>query len=126
VLNICNDHIQHIMDAHTTTHGIESTIDAVRDGKINILRRGPITSEQLSAFGKVGLATDRAKISAPGQLPSHYAPKTPLRVVDDLKSFAPQTNRRCALLAWNWIEKDKRFVAIRNLSERQDLREAAA
>jgi REP element-mobilizing transposase RayT len=82
-------------------------------------------------FGGVDLHShrqdaDATKISAPGQLPSHYAPKTPLRVVDDLKSFAPQTNRRCALLAWNWIEKDKRFVAIRNLSERQDLREAAA
>ena len=126
VLDELDGHIPLIIDAGPTTHGIESTIVAVRDGKIDILRRGPITSEQLSAFGKVGLATDRAKISAPGQLLSHYAPKTPLRVVDDLKSFAPQTNRRCALLAWNWIEKDKRFVAIRNLSERQDLREAAA
>ena len=77
-------------------------------------------------FGKVAIATEREKISAPGQLPSHYAPKTPLRVVDDLKSFTPLANQRCALLAWNSIEKDKRFVAIRNLSERQDLREAAA
>jgi L-threonylcarbamoyladenylate synthase len=30
------------------------------------------------------------------------------------------------LLAWNPIQKDERFVAIRNLSEKQDLREAAA
>src|SRR5262249_387368 len=37
-----------IIDAGSTTHGIESTIVAVRDGKIGILRRGPITSEQLS------------------------------------------------------------------------------
>ena len=126
VLDELNGHIPLIIDAGPATHGIESTIVAVRDGKIDILRRGPITSEQLSAFGKVSIATEREKISAPGQLPSHYAPKTPLRIVDDLKSLAPPTNQRCALLAWNSIEKDKRFVAIRSLSERQDLREAAA
>jgi L-threonylcarbamoyladenylate synthase len=126
VLDELDGHIPLIIDAGPTTHGIESTIVAVCDGKIDILRRGPITSEQLSAFGKVGIATEREKISTPGQLPSHYAPKTPLRIVNNLKSFAPQTNQRCALLAWNSIGKDKRFVAIRNLSGRQDLREAAA
>jgi L-threonylcarbamoyladenylate synthase len=126
VLDELDGHIPLIIDAGPTTHGIESTIVAVRDGKIDILRRGPITSEQLSAFGAVGIATEREKISAPGQLPSHYAPKTPLRIVDDLKSFTPLANQRCALLAWNSIEKDKRFVAVRQLSEKQDLREAAA
>jgi L-threonylcarbamoyladenylate synthase len=113
-----------IVDAGPSTHGIESTIVAVHDGKIDMLRRGPITSEQLSTFGEVNIAKPTEKISAPGQLPSHYAPKTPLRIVDDLKSF--ESNQRCALLAWNPIKNDDRFVAIRNLSEKQDLREAAA
>ena len=113
-----------IIDAGSTTHGIESTIVAVYDGKIEILRRGPITFEQLSKFGHVEIARASTKISAPGQLPSHYAPKTPLRLVDNLKSF--ESNQRCALLAWSPIKKDDRFVAIRNLSEKQDLREAAA
>jgi len=126
VLDELNGLVPLIIDAGSATHGIESTIVAVHDGKIDILRRGPIISEQLSAFGEVGIATDRGKVSAPGQLPSHYAPKTPLRIVDDLESFAPETNQRCALLAWNSIEKGKRFIAIRNLSERKDLREAAA
>src|SRR5207245_123490 len=124
VLDELNGHIPLIIDAGPTTHGIESTIVAVHGAKIDILRRGPITSEQLSEFGKVEIAKPNAKISAPGQLPSHYAPKTPLRIVDDLKSF--KTHQRCALLGWNPIKKDERFVAIRNLSERQDLREAAA
>jgi len=126
VLDELNGHIPLIIDAGPTTHGIESTIVAVHDGKIDILRRGPITSEQLSKFGEVGIATEREKISVPGQLPSHYAPKTPLRIVDNLKSFTPMTNERCALLAWTSIEKDERFIAIRNLSRKQDLREAAA
>jgi len=113
-----------IVDAGPTPHGIESTIVAVHDGKIDILRRGPITADQLSGFGRVEIATERERISAPGQLPSHYAPKTPLRFVEDLKSF--KSEKRCGLLAWNPAKKDERFVAIRNLSERQDLREAAA
>ena len=124
VMDELGGHIPLIIDAGATTHGIESTILAVHEGMIDILRRGPITSEQLSKFGKVGIVTARAKISAPGQLPSHYAPKTPLRVVDDLQAF--KKNQRCALLAWNPIKKDERFVAIRNLSEQKDLREAAA
>src|SRR5438270_3556622 len=126
VLDELDGHIPLIIDAGPTTHGIESTIVAVRDGKIDILRRGPITSEQLSKFGEVGIAKEWEKISAPGQLPSHYAPKTPLRIVDDLKSFAPERNERCALLAWNPVKNDGRFGAVRNLSEKQDLREAAA
>jgi L-threonylcarbamoyladenylate synthase len=126
VLDELDGHVPLIIDAGPATHGIESTIVAVHDGKIDILRRGPITSEQLLKFGEVVIATEAAKISAPGQSPSHYAPQTPLRIVDDLKSFAPEADQRVALLAWSPIEKDKRFVAIRNLSERQDLREGAA
>ena len=126
VLDELNGHIPLIIDAGPTTHGIESTIVAVHDGEIDVLRRGPITSEQLSKFGEVGIATEREKISVPGQLPSHYAPKTPLRIVDNLKSFTPMTNERCALLAWTPIKNDERFVAIRNLSRQQHLREAAA
>ena len=123
VLEELNGHIRLIIDAGPATHGIESTIVAVHSGKINILRRGPIISEQLREFGQVGIVTDREKVFAPGQLPSHYAPRTPLRIVDDLKSF--RSSQRCTLLAWTPVKNDGRFVAIRNLSEKQDLREAA-
>jgi L-threonylcarbamoyladenylate synthase len=116
-----------IVDAGPTTYGIESTIIAVHGNKIDILRRGPITQEQLSIFGvKVDVVTSAEKISAPGQLPKHYAPKAPLQLIENANSFSPKPNQRCALLAWNALANDKRFVAIRNLSERQDLRQAAA
>lgn len=124
VLDELGGHIPLIIDAGPATHGIESTIVSVQDGKIDILRRGPITYEELSQFGKVQAANSATKISAPGQLPSHYAPRTPLQIVDDLKTF--KSDQCCALLAWNPTKRDERFVAIRNLSERQDLREAAA
>ena len=115
-----------IIDAGPTTHGIESTIAAIREGKIHILRRGPVSSEQLSKFADVSIATSGERISAPGQLPSHYAPKTPLQLIDSAKSFSSGPSQRCGLLAWNPVERGDRFAAVRNLSERQDLREAAA
>src|SRR5205085_3131022 len=59
-----------IVDAGPADHGIESTIIAVRDSTISILRRGPITSEQLSVFGTVRDASQSTEVSAPGQLPS--------------------------------------------------------
>jgi L-threonylcarbamoyladenylate synthase len=115
-----------IINAGPTEHGIESTIIKIRDGKIETLRRGPISAEQLSEFGKIDIAAPAEKVFAPGQLPSHYAPKTPLRLVEGFDSFSPKPNQHCALLAWNAIENDERFIAIRNLSEGKDLREAAA
>jgi L-threonylcarbamoyladenylate synthase len=115
-----------IVDAGPTSHGIESTIVAVRAGWIEVLRRGPISEEELSTFGKIDIVTAPAKISAPGQSPTHYAPKTPLQLIDDAKSFLVPEKQRCALLAWNPVERPERFAAIRRLSEQQDLREAAA
>ena len=126
VLDELSGRIPLIVDAGPARHGIESTIIAPHGDKIDILRRGPVTAEQLSVFGKIDIVTSRENISAPGQLPSHYAPETSLQLTDDAQSFSPKPNQRCALLAWNPIKIDKRFAEIRSLSERGDLREAAA
>lgn len=115
-----------IIDAGPTQHGVESTIVAVRYGKIDILRRGPITQEQLSPFGDIGAAAPEGKVSAPGQLPSHYAPKTPLRLIDAAESFSPEQNQLVGLLAWGPVKSARNFAIVRRLSERKDLREAAA
>jgi L-threonylcarbamoyladenylate synthase len=115
-----------IIDAGPTTHGVESTIITVHDNKIDILRRGPITAEQLAEFGKIDIVSASQKISAPGQLPSHYSPKTPLRLIDNAESFVLAANYRVGLLAWNASIPEGRFAAVRTLSESQDLREAAA
>jgi L-threonylcarbamoyladenylate synthase len=99
----------------------------VRENSIDILRRGPITAEQLSEFEKINIVESAAQeISAPGQLPSHYAPKTRLRLIDNANSFSQEKNQRVALLAWHPVESGKKFAAVRRLSERLDLREAAA
>lgn len=127
VMDELEGRIPMIVDAGATAHGIESTIVAVRGSRIDILRRGPITDEQLSSFGvRIDIVGSPQKISAPGQLPSHYAPKKPLRLIDDVTSFAPRGNQRAGLLAWNSIKSETDFVAVRRLSESGDLREAAA
>src|ERR1700726_4366982 len=96
-----------IVDAGPCTHGIESTIITIRSGKIEILRRGPITSEQLRGIGFQPMDlvhrqdADATTISGPGQLPSHYAPKTLLQLIDDPKEFAPAEGHQVGLLAWN-------------------------
>src|SRR6266478_1610588 len=137
VLDELEGRIPLIVDAGPTEHGIESTIIAVRDGKIAVLRRGPITDEQLSEFADIVSVTGIQRISAPGQLPSHYTPTTPLRLIDKAEAFPPQKNQRVGLLAWSGAfpsptspqletRCSEAFAAVRNLSERGDLREAAA
>ncbi len=126
VLDELNGRIPLIVDAGSTAHGIESTIIAVHGGKIDVLRRGPITAEQLLEFGKIDIVGSKRNISAPGQLPTHYSPKTPLRLIENANSFSPGKDQRVGLLAWNRVESEKQFAGVRCLSERQDLREAAA
>ena len=113
-----------VVDAGPTMHGLESTIIALRNGRIEILRRGPITEEQLTAFGSVALVTPTDQPEAPGQLPSHYAPTTSLILVDDATTVNVVANQRRGLLSWR-TKGDARFSEVRYLSERHDLVEAA-
>jgi L-threonylcarbamoyladenylate synthase len=127
VLDELDGRIPLIVDGGSTEHGIESTIVAIQKGKIAILRRGPITHEQLVQFAEATNEVATAKISSPGQLPSHYAPETPLRLIDNVEAFSPQKNQRVGLLAWRGaFRSSQAFAAVRNLSDRGDLREAAA
>jgi L-threonylcarbamoyladenylate synthase len=126
VLHELDGRIPLIIDGGPTKHGIESTIVALHGGKIDMLRRGPITAEQLSQVARINVVTSARKVSAPGQFPSHYAPRTPLRLIDDAESFSPEETQRVGLLAWNPARSEGRFAAVRRLSEKQELREAAA
>jgi L-threonylcarbamoyladenylate synthase len=69
-----------VLDGGPCRHGLESTIVAVEDGKLTLLRPGPVTAEELARFAAVGRASADVEVSAPGMLESHYAPRTPLRL----------------------------------------------
>jgi L-threonylcarbamoyladenylate synthase len=115
--------ISAIVDAGPTLHGVESTIVAVGAGKLQLLRRGAITEEELNDFATVTPPSD-AKLQAPGQLPSHYAPVTQLILIRDVQSFIPREKEKCGLLALR--KASTQFSIVRLLSEKGDLPEAAA
>jgi len=111
-----------VVDGGPTTHGVESTIIAVAGGKIEILRNGPVTREELAAFAEVTAAGAVSKPVAPGQLKSHYAPRTPLRLSEHPE---PVAGKRCGLMAWKAALPG--FEKVELLApERGDLREAAS
>ncbi len=87
-----------VLDAGATRHGVESTIVRVReDGVIEVLRPGPVTHDELRAFGFVRQIKGALAVpDAPGQLASHYAPRAPL-VLLDAAGDAPSSG--CGLLA---------------------------
>lgn len=113
-----------IVDGGPTRYGLESTIVALREGQIEILRHGPVTAEELEAFGEVRPAQFFAHPEAPGQLPSHYAPSTPLVLCASLDDFSLGEGRIGAL-AFSSIKRHG-FAEVRTLSGEGDLHEAAA
>lgn len=124
VLEELDGRIEFIVDGGATDHGIESTIVAVREGAIEVLRQGPITEEMLGEFAEVRPARRRDMPEAPGQLRSHYAPRTRLTLVEDVSAFASPTGARVGALTLRTCEAS--FAETRVLSQRGDLREAAA
>ena len=71
-----------IVDGGECPDGLESTIVALRPDGWQVLRPGPITPEQVAqVLGQGALAASgEAKIEAPGQMTSHYAPGKPVRL----------------------------------------------
>lgn len=116
-----------IIDAGLTIHGLESTIVRPEADCLTILRPGPVTREELSRFGDVrGAAGTGARPLAPGQLSSHYAPRTPLRIVENLSAAEVPHGQRYGALLWSIAPFSESFVESRRLSTTNDLREAAA
>lgn len=113
-----------IVDGGRTPHGIESTVVAVRRGEIEILRRGPVTAEQLRRIAPVTLRESSDRPRSPGQLAVHYAPRTPLRLIGSVERFRIPKKTRCGLLAWQASGSEK-YAAIRRLSDSRELPEAA-
>ncbi len=119
--------VDYLLEGGATTVGLESTIVSVVSGKIEILRPGAITPEQIKKdFPNVEVlaSSTETHIQAPGQLKSHYSPKKPFYLIDELSEEIDETS---ALLLFKPIDlpdnfKGKGFL----LSETGDLTEGAA
>jgi L-threonylcarbamoyladenylate synthase len=106
VLKSLGGRIPLILDAGQTERGLESTIVGATDGRLRLLRPGPIALDaEVASAGK---------IEAPGQLASHYAPSKPLRL------NARQAEDGEYLIGFGPIDGDA------NLSPSGELMEAAA
>ena len=120
-----------IVDGGPTQHGVESTIVAVEGERLRLLRTGPISADDLTAVGGIFLPpqpTAAARPEAPGQLASHYAPGTTLHLIDNATEQTPGSGVRAGLLGWKRVANHsyESFAQVEWLSERGDLREAAA
>jgi L-threonylcarbamoyladenylate synthase len=119
--------IHMIVDGGPTTHGVESTVITLRGDSIWILRSGPITADDLKRFaGDVSVANRTALPNAPGQLKSHYAPTTALKLLSlgDRPTCDPKL--RAGLLAWCSDDDAEGFSNVEILSRTGDLKAAAA
>ena len=70
-----------VLDGGACAVGVESTILGVQDGRVTLLRPGGIGAEEVARVaGHWPDAADTVKITAPGQLASHYAPRGAVRL----------------------------------------------
>ena len=82
VIDVLDGRINAVIDAGSCHIGVESTILAVTEDTVRILRPGGIPAEEIAeAAGlEIAAAGDSGIIEAPGMMSSHYAPDCALRL----------------------------------------------
>ena len=115
--------IELVCDGGRTAIGVESTIVKAEPGAVRILRPGSVTAGEIEAvLGAPVVRGGLQGVEAPGMLASHYAPQAAVRL------DAGALREGEALLAFGptRIAGAERAVAVLNLSETGEIREAAA
>jgi len=117
--------IPSVIDGGPTAFGVESTILDVSDpARPALLRPGIITAAMLEKFLGVAIHFPRRKrgvaLLAPGMLPRHYSPRTPLVIKNHWRKTPPE-------VAGIFLRKPTRATAknVHWLSERGSLGEVA-
>lgn len=118
------DNVPLVLDGGNSTYGIESTIISFRQKGVFIHRHGAISMEELSEHVRI-IREEKIEgtCESPGELPWHYAPMKPLRLVNgpsDVKEGAS------SYLAFRQPEGYVNSKHLKVLSKTGDLREAAA
>lgn len=107
-----------VLDGGPCRHGLESTIVRVEEGRLVLLRPGPVTREELEKFAPVQRTGREAGVAAPGMLESHYAPRTPLRILAGGEH--PEDAGSSALLSFGRGDREG-FALVEDLPEKADL-----
>jgi len=115
-----------VLDGGACRTGVESTIVSLLEDPPVLLRPGGVSVEALeSVLGALTVPThDPKQPSAPGQLPSHYAPRTPL-ILLEIGAEPPELPGRVGLLSVFPVTHTRGFTKVEILSPSLDLPEAA-
>ncbi len=119
------DRVDMVLDGGRCPVGVESTVISILNGTVTLLRPGGTPLEEIERMvGPVQRHPERQTIPvSPGQLPHHYAPRTPLLLKGQ---NLPESALRRGLLSFTIPASTEGFVAVEVLSTTGDLREAAA
>ncbi|MHB8110594.1 MAG: L-threonylcarbamoyladenylate synthase [Syntrophorhabdaceae bacterium] len=113
-----------VLDGGDSRYGIESTIVSFSEGSVFIHRHGSITAEELSGHVRIVEKKKRSDIcEAPGELPYHYSPLKPLRLV---RRPAEVKEKRSSYLSFREPEGEIGAKYLKVLSRSGDLKEAAS
>lgn len=134
------DRVDWILDGGPCAVGVESTVLSIPEtGPVTLLRPGGVTIEEIEELiGPVQSPNRQGEDSsarpqlAPGQLPQHYAPTTPIQIVTCsslLSGVGLEGNlggHRIGAIVYQSCPEPDCFAAIEILSPSGSLREAAA
>jgi L-threonylcarbamoyladenylate synthase len=125
VERMLDDRVDCIIDGGPTEHGVESTI-VMLEPRPALLRPGAIPIEAIEAsIGPLARElSDEARPLAPGRLSQHYAPHTPIRIVNHAARVPESERNGAVLLAFRTPVAG--YLDARVLSAAGNLREAAA
>jgi len=120
--------IDFILNGGPCEVGVESTILSFSEGKSKLLRPGGVPLEEIeSVIGTVDISPGvEDKPAAPGMLPRHYAPRTPIVLDWDEKNYNSKKDKKIGLLAFQEPKSSMKFHYVEILSKKGDIREAAA
>ena len=124
VASLFDDRLPMILDGGPSSFGIESTIVSLSGETVILHRHGSVSAEELSAVvGDVAEKKTDDTCEAPGELPYHYAPLTPLAIVVGPEEIGVESSAFLSFAEPTSAVKS-RFVKV--LSQTGELREAAA
>jgi len=126
VIEQLDGRIDMVLDGGPCPIGVESTIVLCSGEKSALLRPGGLPLEEIEAVAGPLEAPPASLIpQAPGSLPRHYAPRTPLFLVNgaDEVPLEDRAGAAALLFAKRGISG---FSTVKALSEHGDMREAAA
>jgi len=121
------DQVDLILDGGPCLVGIESTIISFIGKKPVLLRPGGVSLEEIeSIIGKIKInPIEEDRVSAPGMLPRHYAPRTPIILNWSEKNLDIYKDKKIGLLAFQEPKNNIKFHSVEVLSKKGNMREAA-